>query len=98
MLYVLTGHTSQVSSLSLTADGMLVSGSWDGSMRVWDLSTEKCVFTESGFENAVAVLGLPNGNIATGSAGVKTGPTQVGEMRIRVFAPAGDECPAREGR
>ena len=88
MLYMLTGHTSQVSSLSMTSNGLLVSGSWDGTMRVWDLSTEKSVHTQSEFENAVTVLGLPNGDIATGSAGVQTGPSQVGAMKIRVFTPS----------
>ena len=90
VLFVLPGHTSQVSSISVTSSGMLISGSWDGTMRVWDFATEKCVFEESGFENGVCVLGLPNGCIATGSAGLQTGPSQVGEMKIRMFSPSSD--------
>ena len=38
VLFVLPGHSGQVSSVSTTSAGLLVSGSWDGSMRVWDLS------------------------------------------------------------
>jgi phospholipase A-2-activating protein len=90
LLYQLPGHTSQVSSLSVTPDGLIVSGSWDGTIRVWDLKTEKCIHTETGFANAVTVLALPNGDIATGDAGRKIGPSQVGEMKIRVFSPDGD--------
>eukprot|EP00946_MAST-07B_sp_MAST-7B-sp1_P003547 g3547.t1 len=90
VLFVLPGHSGQVSSVSTTSAGLLVSGSWDGSMRVWDLSIEKCIFQQDGFENSVAVLGLPNGSIATGSAGLQTGPSQVGEMKIRIYAPSGE--------
>jgi phospholipase A-2-activating protein len=90
LLYQLPGHTSQVSSLAVTSDGLVVSGSWDGTMRVWDLTTETCVHTQSEFENAVTVLALPNGDVATGSAGVQTGPSAVGQMKIRVFSPNGD--------
>ena len=90
LLYQLPGHTNQVSSLSVTADGLLISGSWDGTMKVWDLTTETCVHTQSEFENAVTVLALPNGDIATGSSGVQTGPAAVGQMKIRIFTPNGD--------
>ena len=91
VLFVLPGHSGQVSSVSVTTMGLLISGSWDGSMRIWDLSTEKCIFQQDGFENSVTVLGLPNGNIATGSAGLQTGPSQVGEMKIRIYAPDKDD-------
>lgn len=88
VLYSLAGHTGQVSSLGVTSNGFLISGSWDGTMRVWDLSKEIAVHTQSEFENAVTVLGLPNGDIATGSAGVQTGPSAVGQMKIRIFSPS----------
>ena len=38
-LSTLEGHTATVSALSFTSSGQLVSGSWDGSLRLWDLNT-----------------------------------------------------------
>lgn len=54
----------------------LMIGSWDGSARVWklkeDLSSGEVVAVLPNHENSVCVLGLPNGTIATGSAGFQS--------------------------
>lgn len=71
----LDGHEKGVISLSFAADGSLVSGSKDGTARVWSLGTPggeaRLEATLKGHENGVCVLGLPNGDIATGSTGQK---------------------------
>ncbi|GBG29098.1 Guanine nucleotide-binding protein subunit beta-2-like 1 [Hondaea fermentalgiana] len=68
----LLGHEGPVSSLDWnTASEELVSGSWDGTARIWDLSSGTCKSVLPGHENGVCVLALPNGSIATGSAGVQ---------------------------
>eukprot|EP00753_Platysulcus_tardus_P005788 PLAT13698.1.p1 GENE.PLAT13698.1~~PLAT13698.1.p1 ORF type:complete len:824 (-),score=325.08 PLAT13698.1:1429-3900(-) len=83
-LGLLSGHDSHVSSLAWAADGRLLSGSWDGTARVWDLSTGKCEEVLEGHENSVCVLGLPNGDIVTGSTGKQSGSTIV-DFQIRIW-------------
>jgi WD40 repeat protein len=46
-----------------------VSGSWDGTARVWDLSTGTCVSVLEGHENGVNVCALDDGTIVTTSTG-----------------------------
>jgi phospholipase A-2-activating protein len=74
------GHNKAVISLdSFTYNNnnklLLLSGSWDGSARVWDLATGENLFTMDGHENRVCVLGMNlNGSIfPTGSAGQQQG-------------------------
>ena len=45
----------------------LVSGGWDGTARIWDMSTGKCKKVLEAGAHAVSVLALPNGIIITGS-------------------------------
>lgn len=63
----LIGHENSVVSLGITREGLLISGSWDKTARIW--KGNQCVKILEGHENSVwAVLGLSNGDIATGSA------------------------------
>ena len=70
---VLEGHQKGVISFSWTTGGQLISGSWDGTAKVWtlDFINQKgsCVQTLGPHENGVHVLGLSDGNIATTSTG-----------------------------
>lgn len=66
----LEGHEKGVISLSWTAGGSLISGSWDGTAKIWDLSRNGQLTHSLGpHENGVNVLGLPDGRIATTSTG-----------------------------
>ncbi|CAN0532217.1 unnamed protein product, partial [Ectocarpus sp. 8 AP-2014] len=61
---MLQGHEGGVISFSWTAAGQvgqLISGSWDGTAKVWDVAGGVCVVTLGGHENGVCVLGLPDG-------------------------------------
>jgi phospholipase A-2-activating protein len=69
LLSTLRGHSKGVVSFSWTAEKHLVSGSWDGAARVWNLATSKCIQTLGPHENGVQVLVLANGQIATTSTG-----------------------------
>ena len=71
----LRGHANNVSSLAwlelaATSDGgsnsggnnippLLLSGSWDGTARIWNLQTGSCLATLDNHENGVEVAGLP---------------------------------------
>lgn len=61
------GHESNVNSLSQSIPEEIVSGSWDGTARVWDTTTGKCKAVLEGHQHAVSVLSLPNGIVITGS-------------------------------
>jgi WD40 repeat protein len=60
------GHTDWVQAAALTPDGRYaISGSWDGTLRVWDLETGQSVRTLQGHTNWVhAVAVTPNGDCA----------------------------------
>lgn len=68
-LTTLRGHSKGVISFSWTADKHLVSGSWDGTAKIWDLASSSCMQTLEPHENGVQVLVLSNGYIATTSTG-----------------------------
>ena len=61
------GHENTVNSLSQSTPDELVSGSWDGTARIWDTNTGKCTSVLEGHSHAVSVLSLPNGIVITGS-------------------------------
>lgn len=64
---MLVGSENCVNSVSVASDGRLLTGSWDGVVRVWDSGV--CVAQLKGHhEHAVEVLGLSNNVIVTGSA------------------------------
>lgn len=69
LVHTLTGHNKGIISFSWTTSGLLISGSWDGTARLWDLSSNSCVLVLQPHENGVHALGLTNGMIATVSTG-----------------------------
>jgi phospholipase A-2-activating protein len=92
----LKGHEKPVTSLAFasTSEGgnaYLVSGSWDGTAKVWELSRNAMVATLPDHENSVCVTGvsaegLPNGTlkIATGSAGMAQN-NQISGHSVRIW-------------
>ena len=82
----LEGHSNAVTSLSWVsphnnqnARPWLVSGSWDGTAKIWDIfDSSACIGTLSGHENTVSVAGLPAESdsirkVVTVSAGIAEG-------------------------
>jgi phospholipase A-2-activating protein len=85
---VLEGHSNAVTSLSWilplneSAKPWLVSGSWDGTAKIWDVfqnnNSSTCIGTLAGHENTVSVAGLPAESdsirkVVTVSAGIAEG-------------------------
>ncbi|KAG7392932.1 hypothetical protein PHYPSEUDO_013420 [Phytophthora pseudosyringae] len=83
---LLQGHEGGVISLALSQDRkLLLSGSWDGTARVWSLETHRCLHVLPGHENGVCVLGLPDGSLVTGSTGQQVG-NSVADFKLRFWA------------
>ncbi|KAL4108798.1 hypothetical protein PRIC1_000507 [Phytophthora ramorum] len=83
---LLRGHEGGVISLATSTDGkLLLSGSWDGTARVWNLETQQCMHVLPGHENGVCVLGLPDGSLVTGSTGQQVG-NSVADFKLRFWA------------
>ncbi|CAI5711172.1 unnamed protein product [Hyaloperonospora brassicae] len=83
---LLCGHEGGVISLALSTDKkLLLSGSWDGTARVWSLETQKCLHVLPGHENGVCVLGLPDGSVVTGSTGQQVG-NSVADFKLRFWS------------
>lgn len=63
------GHDSAVNSLSYSKynPDVFISGSWDGTAKVWDLNTKKCLYTLSDHSYAVTVCALPDNKFITAS-------------------------------
>mmetsp|Transcript_149 Transcript_149/g.211 ORF Transcript_149/g.211 Transcript_149/m.211 type:complete len:850 (-) Transcript_149:52-2601(-) len=85
---VLEGHSNAVTSLTWilpqneSAKPWLVSGSWDGTAKIWDIfqnnNSSICIGTLAGHENTVSVAGLPAESdsirkVVTVSAGIAEG-------------------------
>jgi WD40 repeat protein len=67
-LKTLTGHSDTVSSLLLTQNGELISGSCDKRIKIWDMNTEKCIKTISGNQKAIYALAINRrGQVISGS-------------------------------
>jgi phospholipase A-2-activating protein len=87
----LHGHDKPPVSFSWTSDFRLVSGSWDGTARVWDLASGENTLTLGGHENAVNVLCLtenetPEPNLlATVSTGESVN-SQPANFKLRVWS------------
>mmetsp|Transcript_26543 Transcript_26543/g.25403 ORF Transcript_26543/g.25403 Transcript_26543/m.25403 type:complete len:784 (+) Transcript_26543:191-2542(+) len=66
----LQGHDKGIISFSWTVTGLLISGSWDGTAKIWDLKNGGQLLNTLGpHENGVHVLGLSDGRVATTSTG-----------------------------
>lgn len=73
--FTLEGHANAVTSLSWLGTDVLISGSWDGTAKLWDLSpaaSDRCLDTLKGHENTVSVAGMEAG-LVTVSAGIAEG-------------------------
>jgi phospholipase A-2-activating protein len=61
------GHTMAVNSLCQADPTEFMSGSWDGTAKVWDINSGEVKKTLEGHTHGTEVLTLPNGITVTGS-------------------------------
>jgi phospholipase A-2-activating protein len=87
----LEGHANAVTSLSWIPESnngdVLISGSWDGTAKLWDLSptaVDRCLDTLEGHENTVSVAGMESG-LVTVSAGIAEGST-IRRHTVRIWS------------
>lgn len=84
LLCDLRGHTIVVSSLAFKPDdpNVLVTGSWDKTVKLWDLSTSTCLSTMRG-ENAIFSLAFsPDGQLIAAGEGNPYNARAAGAVRI----------------
>lgn len=62
----LIGHTDDISSAVLCGE-VIVTGSWDGTAKIWDVKNEKCKFTLQGHTKGVNAVALAKDVVLTGS-------------------------------
>jgi len=65
-LELLIEHKVYITSL-LWVDGHLISGSWDHTIKIWDLNSRKCIRTLEGHTDHVTSLAWVHGNFVSGS-------------------------------
>lgn len=61
------GHTGAVNSLSQYKNNIFISGSWDGTARIWDIEKNDCLFTLKDHSYAVSVCAFPDDLFITAS-------------------------------
>lgn len=89
LLAELTGHDKAATSLSWAGGDYLISGSWDGTAKVWDITTHAMVANLEGHENTVCVAGISREgsilSLATGSAGIAQN-NSISNHTIRIWS------------
>lgn len=81
----LVGHDKPVISFSWTENYSLISGSWDGTARRWNLQSYLCTLNCQGHENGVHVLCLDNEILVTVSTGEQVN-NKPANFRLRLWS------------
>lgn len=89
-LFTLFGHTNGVNCLKILSDGRLASGSYDGTVRIWNLAsgTLDMTFDTGGIVYTDSIDLLPNGYLISGSGnGIFVWNTATGSLVVNITDP-----------
>ncbi len=64
--HILQGHISAMTAMAV-AGGQVVSGSYDGTLRVWDLASGQCQHIFEGHTDTVNAIAVAGGQVVSGS-------------------------------
>ena len=68
----LTGHTDWVFKLAISQEDLLISGSYDKSIKVWNIQTGECLNTLNGHTNYVFSLTISQDGLLISGSGYKS--------------------------
>jgi WD40 repeat protein len=78
-LRTLAGHPDLISSLAFSPDGLLISGSWDGTMKAWDVAAGKELAARASHGSSVLSIAFsPDGRMF--ASGNEDGTIQLADM------------------
>ena len=94
-LATLQGHSGDVNTVQITADGRFAfSGSDDKTIKIWDLAAKICLGTLEGHDSRVDSIALsPDGGLIASAGFARQNRPSLGLEIRRVFA--GDQLPKR---
>ena len=88
---ILERHTEAVTSIAVSADGRIVSGSDDNTVRIWNATTGECERVLEGHTGGVkSVATAADGRIVSGSSDWRTDETA--DNTVRIWNAATGEC------
>ncbi|KNB43003.1 phospholipase [Blastocystis sp. subtype 4] len=80
----LSGHSSGITSLSHGPNHTIISGSWDGSFRIWSLDFVTEIEKHMGLENSVSAIALTENRFVATSSGLQIDNT-VTAYAVRIY-------------
>jgi len=89
------GHTSRVNCLVYLGNSRLVSGSWDDTIKIWNITTRECIQTLKGHWGSVCSLAYIDDTRLASASGDNT--IKIWDMPTKAVPVAEDVVVSSEG-